>query len=53
MGGKERDAHLDLLSNDINVMRRLQLEVAVVSPKVNRDADTGYAAFVDLSFFSA
>lgn len=49
MGGKERVARLDLLSNDVNVVRRLQLEIAVVGPKVNRDANAGYASFVDLS----
>jgi hypothetical protein len=38
----------NLLSNDGVVMCRLDLEAAVIGPKVDRDANAGHAAFVDL-----
>jgi hypothetical protein len=38
----------DLLSNDVVVMRRVDLERAVVSPQVDRRPDAGDAALVHL-----
>jgi hypothetical protein len=36
------------LSNDVVVVTRVHLEVAVVCPEIDRVCDAGYAALVDL-----
>lgn len=48
-GHADTGGSANLLSDDGVVVRRLDLETAVVGPEVDRDANAGHAAFVDLA----
>lgn len=50
MGRGMKGCPANLLSDLVKVVIRLRLEVAVVGPDVDRDADARYAALVDLPF---
>ena len=46
--GKESTSFLYLLSNDIGIVASLDLECAIVCPKIHRVSNAGYTSLINL-----